>query len=133
MRFGFGVVAVLLLIGTLLSLADPESDIVGRLATVTVVFILFIYVAVIISALKPGADGGLIPRRGGTPEDAQPVMRFVMTVEVADCDGYLERTLAEGGSVALPAEDMAGIGRLAYIKDPDGNVLGLLQSETPAD
>lgn len=44
--FGLAVVAVLLLIGTLLSLADVESDIVGHLAAVTVVFVLFIYVAV---------------------------------------------------------------------------------------
>lgn len=81
---------------------------------------------------EPGVDGGLLPRPGGTPEDGQPVNAFVMTVEVPDCDGYVERALAEGGSIALPADDMAGIGRLAYIKDPDGNVLGLLQSETPA-
>ena len=55
-----------------------------------------------------------------------------MTLEVPDCDGYVERALADGGSVALPAEDMAGIGRLAYIKDPDGNILGLLQGEAAA-
>ena len=57
---------------------------------------------------------------------------FVMTVEVADCDGYLERALRAGGSVALAAQDMPGVGRLAYIKDPDGNILGLLQGEAAA-
>ena len=41
------------------------------------------------------------------------------------------KAVSTGGSVALPAEDMAGIGRLAYIKDPDGNLLGLLQPEAP--
>jgi len=50
--FQFFVVAVLLTVGTLLKLANPESDIVGRLATVTVVFLLFIYALVIVSALK---------------------------------------------------------------------------------
>ena len=56
------------LVGTLLSLADPESDIVGRLATVTVVFILFIYVAVIISAFKlRGTDEGPDTYRANTP------------------------------------------------------------------
>ena len=60
---------------------------------------------------------------------ASPVNAHVMTVEVPDCDGYVDKAVSAGGSVALPAEDMAGVGRLAYIKDPDGNLLGLLQPE----
>ena len=46
------VVASLLIAGALVSLADPSTDIVARLATVTVVFTLFIYGLVIVSALK---------------------------------------------------------------------------------
>jgi predicted enzyme related to lactoylglutathione lyase len=80
----------------------------------------------------PGIDGGLLPRRGGPPEEGQPVNAFVLTIEVPDCDGYVEKALASGGSVALPADDMPGVGRLAYVKDPDGNILGLLQAEQPA-
>ena len=81
---------------------------------------------------EPGVDGGLLPRRGDAPTEEQPVNAFVMTVEVPDCDGYVERAVAAGGSVALPAQDMPGVGRLAYIKDPDGNLLGLLQGEAAA-
>jgi predicted enzyme related to lactoylglutathione lyase len=33
----------------------------------------------------------------------------------------------------LPASDMPGVGRLAYIKDPDGNILGMLQAEPPTN
>ena len=55
----------------MLSLADLESDIVGCLATVTVVFILFIYGAVIISAFNRAA-----PTRDPTPtEPNTPVGR----------------------------------------------------------
>lgn len=78
---------------------------------------------------EPGVDGGLLPRRGDAPSDGQPVNAFVMTVEVPDCDAYVERAVAAGGSIALPAADMQGIGRLAYVKDPDGNLLGMLQGE----
>ena len=46
------VVAVLLILGALLKLVNPELDIVSTLANVTVVFLLFIYALVIISALK---------------------------------------------------------------------------------
>jgi hypothetical protein len=27
----------------------------------------------------------------------------------------------------MPADDMPGIGRLAYLVDPDGNIFGVLQ------
>ena len=81
---------------------------------------------------QPGVNGGLMPRRGEAPTEGQAVNAFVMTVEVPDCDGYVERALTAGGSVALPAQDMPGVGRLAYITDPDGNLLGLLQGEAAA-
>jgi len=55
--FAACVVAALLVIGELLSRVDSSLDIVGRLATVTVVFLLFIYALVIISALKLRGEG----------------------------------------------------------------------------
>jgi len=57
LAFSAVVVAALLVIGDLLSRVDPELDIVGRLATVTVVFLLFIYALVIVSALKLRGEG----------------------------------------------------------------------------
>ena len=55
--FSAVVVAVLLVIGSVLSSLNPELDIVGRLATVTVVFLLFIYALVIVSTLKLRGQG----------------------------------------------------------------------------
>ena len=46
------VVSLLLVVGQIVLSLDPELDLVDRLATVTVVFLLFIYALVIISALK---------------------------------------------------------------------------------
>lgn len=50
--FSCGVVSALLIVGSIVSKLDPELDLVARLATVTVVFTLFIYALVIVSALK---------------------------------------------------------------------------------
>ncbi len=50
------VVCSLLVIGTLLTEAGAGLDLVARLATVTVVFLLFIYALVIVSALKLGGQ-----------------------------------------------------------------------------
>jgi uncharacterized protein len=55
-----------------------------------------------------------------------------MTIEVPDCDVYVDRAVTAGGSIALPADDMPGVGRLAYVKDPDGNLFGMLQAEATA-
>jgi uncharacterized protein len=71
----------------------------------------------------------MLQRRGDAPSEGQPSTPTSLTVEVPDFDDYVKGAVSTGGSVALPAEDMPGIGRLAYIKDPDGNLLGLLQPE----
>ena len=66
--FSFIVVAGLLLVGTLLNEAGAGIDVVERLATVTVVFLLFIYALVIISALKlRGQDEDDETYRANTP------------------------------------------------------------------
>ena len=56
--FSAVVVAALLIIGAVLSRLDPAVDVVSRLATVTVVFLLFIYALVIVSALKLRGQAG---------------------------------------------------------------------------
>ena len=50
--FSGAVVCALLVVGTLLTEAGSGLDLVARLATVTVLFLLFIYALVIVSALK---------------------------------------------------------------------------------
>ncbi|MFC5176009.1 APC family permease [Nocardioides taihuensis] len=50
--FSAVVVAALLVIGTALTSSGSKLDLVGRLAAVTVLFLLFIYALVIVSALK---------------------------------------------------------------------------------
>jgi predicted enzyme related to lactoylglutathione lyase len=77
---------------------------------------------------QPGVDGGLLPRDGASPEEGQPVNAFVITVEVPDCDGYVDKVVAAGGSVAVAANDVPGVGRLAYVRDPDGNLFGMLEA-----
>lgn len=82
---------------------------------------------------EPGIDGGLLRRRGASPDDAQPVNAFVCTVDVPDLDAVLTRLPEAGGSVALAKMAIPGVGWLAYVKDPDGNILGALQADPTAD
>lgn len=81
---------------------------------------------------KPGINGGLMPRRGDIPAPNAAVNAFVITVDVENVDECVSRAKSAGGSVALPRMPIPGIGWLAYIKDPDGNILGMMQADTEA-
>ncbi|WP_281246750.1 APC family permease [Geodermatophilus amargosae] len=66
--FGAAVVGALLLIGALIRLSGSDIDVVDRLATITVVFLLFIYALVIVSCLKlRGSDETPDTYRASTP------------------------------------------------------------------
>ena len=81
---------------------------------------------------QPGINGGLMPRRGPLPEAMAAVTAFVITVDVEDLDATMARATAAGASVALPRMPVPGIGWLGYIKDPDGNIFGMMQADTGA-
>ncbi len=81
---------------------------------------------------EPGINGGLVPRRGAAPLDAQAVSAYVCTSMVTDCQGTLDRAVQLGGVVALPRMPVPGVGWLAYAKDPDGNIFGMMQADTSA-
>jgi predicted enzyme related to lactoylglutathione lyase len=81
---------------------------------------------------QPGIDGGLLKRNGPRPDEGQSVNAFVCTVEVSTVDEYVARAQSLGASVAVPKMPIPGVGWLAYIKDPDGNILGLTQSDPTA-
>lgn len=81
---------------------------------------------------EPGINGGLVPRQGAKAEDGQPVNSYVCTVEVASVDETFDRALSLGAAVAVPKMPIPTVGWLAYVKDPDGNILGLMQNDPNA-
>lgn len=76
-------------------------------------------------APEPGIDGGLMLRR-------DPNQPCVNTVGVEDLDGSIERVLASGGSLAVPKMPIPGVGWLAYCKDTEGHIFGMMQSDSGA-
>jgi uncharacterized protein len=74
---------------------------------------------------EPGIDGGLLPRR----DPSQPC---VNTIGVASVDETLETVEKNGGKVALPKMAVPGVGWLAYCKDTDGNMFGIMQPDPSA-
>ncbi len=78
-----------------------------------------------------GINGGLTQRRGPPPAADAPINGNVFVVGVADCQASFNAALRAGGSEALPVTDMPGVGIMAYVKDPDGNVFGMIAPTMP--
>jgi predicted enzyme related to lactoylglutathione lyase len=74
-----------------------------------------------------GINGGLTPRRGDGPKGGEPVNAFVCTITVANIDDTLKKIENAGGSFATDKMEVPGVGTLAYRKDPEGNIFGVLQ------
>lgn len=52
---------------------------------------------------------------------------------VEDCDATLERARSLGGQVAVPPMDAPGIGRFAFVSDPQGGMFAVIALEAPDD
>ncbi|GAA5170418.1 MULTISPECIES: VOC family protein [Amycolatopsis] len=81
----------------------------------------------------PGIDGGLVPRQGPAPVDDAPLNAYPNTMEVPELDLALRRVRQAGGGVVVPKTALPGIGWLAYCKDTEGNLFGLLENDPSAE
>lgn len=78
-----------------------------------------------------GINGGMAPRKGGLPVDGAPVNSFVSIIGVTNIDETIAKLEQAGATVALAKMDMQGVGLLAYYKDPEGNIFGIIQPVMP--
>ncbi len=79
---------------------------------------------------EPGINGAFTTRRGIINGDS--VIAYVCTIDVSNIDETLAKVSAEGGTEALPKMAVTGIGWLAYSKDTEGNIFGMMQADTSA-
>ncbi|MGI8918933.1 MAG: VOC family protein [Pyrinomonadaceae bacterium] len=79
---------------------------------------------------EPGINGGLVRRQGEI--DGQAVIAYVCTIGVGDLDATMATVEANSGKVALPKMPIPGMGWLAYYKDTEGNIFGMMQPDESA-
>ena len=79
----------------------------------------------------PGINGGLIKRQHPVSGN-DGVIAYVCTARVEDVDGLIAKATRIGATVALPKMPVPGIGWLAYLKDTEGNVFGVMQNDPSA-
>jgi predicted enzyme related to lactoylglutathione lyase len=74
---------------------------------------------------EPGIDGGL-----GKRTEAEP--STVNTIDVPLVDEYVKTIVKNGGSIVRPKMPVPGVGWMAYFKDPEGNLWGIMQIDINA-
>jgi hypothetical protein len=80
----------------------------------------------------PGINGGLMPRQGPPPPNDCPVIAYVCTVDVENLDEAVSKASGLGAATALPKMAIPGVGWLAYMKDTEGNIFGMMQNDPAA-
>ena len=73
----------------------------------------------------------MTPQKGRTIY-GDAVIAYVCTIDVADIEAAIANVRAQGGTEALPKMAVPGIGWLAYFKDAEGNIFGILQADHSA-
>ena len=83
--------------------------------------------------IDTGADGpsGALQQRRELAEGLD-VRGFECTVGVDDVDAALVEANAAGGTTLMEPTVIDGVGRLAFAKDPSGNVVGLMEPMSTA-
>ncbi len=79
-------------------------------------------------APEPGIDGGFQRRRPG----AEDMNSTYNTIDVPNLDEAIAKAKKAGGTQAVPKVAIPGVGWLAYFKDTEGNIFGMMQMDKDA-
>lgn len=73
----------------------------------------------------PGIDGGIFLPQG-------PLTGVINTIDVQDIDASVSKVKANGGQVIMEKDVIPGVGWLAYCKDVEGTIFGMMQADPAA-
>jgi predicted enzyme related to lactoylglutathione lyase len=74
---------------------------------------------------EPGIDGGLVKRM-------KPGDRVENVIDVASVDEYIKKVEKNNGTMISPKTPIIGVGYLAWFKDTEGNVFGIMETDETA-
>jgi predicted enzyme related to lactoylglutathione lyase len=74
---------------------------------------------------EAGIDGGLARRTESEPST-------VNTIDVPSVDEFVKKVERNGGSIIRPKMAVPGVGYMAYFRDPEGNIFGMMERDESA-
>lgn len=70
-----------------------------------------------------GINGSFFRKSSVPPEFA----RVIPTIEIDDLETFMTKVKDNGGIIVFGPIQYADLGRMVYFKDPEGNILGMLE------
>ena len=77
---------------------------------------------------EPGIDGGMMKRQ--TSGQCDCIAAYVCIITVKDIDSALKMITDNGGTIIQPKSEVMQVGLMAYCKDTEGNMFGVMQPTT---
>ena len=81
---------------------------------------------------QPGIDGAIIKRQGPAPTEGQAVNAYAIIIEVEDLDALVKKINDNGGHITVAKMPVNSMGWVAYAKDTEGNLFGMMQLDEQA-
>ena len=75
---------------------------------------------------EPGIHGGIARKKD------RPASGVLVTAQVDSVDDSLKKIVNDGGSIVVPKRAIPGVGYQAHFRDPEGNVIGIMENDPSA-
>ena len=75
---------------------------------------------------EPGIHGGIARKKD------RPASGVLVTAQVDSVDECLKKIVNNGGSIVVPKRAIPGVGYQAHFRDPEGNVIGIMENDPSA-
>ena len=75
---------------------------------------------------EPGIHGGIARKKD------RPASGVLVTAQVDSVDECLKKIVTAGGSIVVPKQAIPGVGYQAHFRDPEGNVIGIMENDPSA-
>jgi hypothetical protein len=76
---------------------------------------------------EPGINGAIMRRVESAAPAGDAPNSFVCTIEVGSIEDAEKSIPDAGGEQVAPRQEIPGVGRVSYFKDPEGNIFGALE------
>jgi uncharacterized protein len=78
---------------------------------------------------NPGINGAIMKRQTAPPTGSEAITSYTCTIHVDTIDDAIKKVTTHGGTIVLHKQPVPGVGYLAYARDTEGNVFGMMSSE----
>ncbi len=78
-------------------------------------------------ASSGGINGGMLLRGGPAADEKAAPNGYVCTIAVDDIETLLKNAERHGATVEMPLGVVPGVGKLAYIRDSEKNLVGVIE------